>query len=64
MFIPEKDVLYEFILDDGTSLVLRYDGRGGPNQRQIWYEPATGATLDPLPPYTDVQFLGIPLQQK
>lgn len=47
---PQQGKTYEFALLDGTALTLRFDGLGK-WMAPIWFEPATGATVSPLPPY-------------
>jgi hypothetical protein len=46
----EEGKTYEFTLSDGQTLTLRFQGFGA-YMRQIWLEPATGATTHQLPPY-------------
>ena len=53
MHNAEQGRTYEFTLSDGTVLRLRFDGLGKWMQ-PVWFEPATGATIHPLPPYVSV----------
>lgn len=46
----EQGSSYEFQLSDGSTLILRFDGFGK-WMVPIWVEPATGETIDQLPPY-------------
>jgi len=54
MLNPKQGKLYEFQMSDGSTLILRFDGFGQ-WMRPIWFEPATGATMDTLPPYVAVK---------
>ncbi|SOE87005.1 hypothetical protein SAMN05446935_7549 [Burkholderia sp. YR290] len=52
----EQGKMYEFTLSDGRILKLRFDGLGE-WMRPKWFEPATGATIDPLPAYKSVKHI-------
>jgi len=46
----EQGKMYEFTLSDSSTLNLRFDGFGQ-HMQQVWFEPATGATMHQLPPF-------------
>lgn len=41
---------YQFVLSDGRTLVLRYEGLGQ-WMAAVWVDPNTNERIDPLPPY-------------
>jgi hypothetical protein len=50
----EEGQTYEFTLSDDTVLTLQFKGLGAQFQ-EVWFEPSTGATIHPLPPYRAVK---------
>lgn len=45
---------YKFLLSDGHTITLRFDGVGA-HMRQIWIDPESGSEIDPLPPYVSFE---------
>lgn len=51
-FMPASK--YKFLLTDGRTITLKFEGFG-PHMRQVWIDPESGSEIDPLPPYVSYE---------